>query len=164
MARGGLGPPAIFAAFEAELARRGLALDLACGRGETAVWLASRGMQVHAVDISPVAIELARTLASSCGFADRCRFEVADLDGGLPDGPPADLILCHLFRDARLDRALVERLAPGGLLAIAVLSEVGAGPGSFRARPGELRAAFGDLDLVADGEADGRAWLLGRRA
>jgi SAM-dependent methyltransferase len=155
-------PPAVFAAFEALFPTAGFALELACGRGRAALWLASRGMGVHGVDVSPVAIDLARKLLAHSALAERCRFEVLDLDDGLPDGPPADLILCHLFRDARLDRSLVERLAPGGLLAIAVLSEVGAEPGRFRARPGELHAAFAALEIVAEGEAEGFAWLLGR--
>ena len=155
--------PPDFAAFAELFPRSGFAFELACGRGRLAVWLANRGMHVHGVDVSPVAIDLARQLAAQSALADRCRFDVADLDDGLPAGPPADLIVCHLFRDARLDRGLLERLAPGGLLAIAVLSEVGAAPGPFRARPGELHAAFGELDIQAEGEADGRAWLLGRR-
>lgn len=155
-------PPPAFAALEASFPTRGFALELACGRGRCALWLASRGMEVHGVDVSPVAIDLARELLATSEWAGRCRFDVVDLDDGLPAGPPADLILCHLFRDARLDRAVIERLAPGGLLAIAVLSEVGAGPGPFRARPGELRSAFAELDLVAEGEASGMAWLLGR--
>ena len=159
----GAPPPPVFAPFESLLPTQGAALELACGRGRGALWLASRGLRVLGVDVSAVAIELARELASRAGYADRCRFQVVDLDQGLPEGPPVDLILCHLFRDARLDRALVERLVPGGWLAVATLSEVGAGPGAFRARPGELRAAFGELDLVHEGEAEGRAWLLGRR-
>jgi hypothetical protein len=73
------------------------------------------------------------------------------------------LLLCHLFRDPRLNGALIDRLAPGGMLALAVLSEVGAGPGEFRARPGELRDAFGRLKTVDEGEKDGIAWLLARR-
>jgi SAM-dependent methyltransferase len=126
------------------------------------VWLARRGLDVWGFDISPVAIGQARDLARRAGVGDRCRFNVADLNAGLPDGPPADVVLCHRFRDRRLDRAIIERLAPGGLLAIAVLSEVGAAPGPFRAAPGELSAAFADLDEIVAGEGDGRAWLLAR--
>ena len=58
---------------------------------------------------------------------------------------------------------MTERLRPGGLLAICVLSEVGATPGRFRAAPGELRTAFSTLDEIAAGEADGQAWLIARR-
>ena len=140
--------------------RIGHGVDLACGRGTAAVWLARRGLSVHGVDVSPVAVRLARDLAERCGVGDRCRFDVLDLDVGLPDGPPSDVIVCHLFRDARLDKAVIERLAPGGLLAMAVLSEVDHGPGPFRVARGELRAAFSVLTTIAEGEADGRAWLL----
>jgi len=138
-------------------------MDLACGRGEAAVWLAVRGMHVWGVDVSPVAVDLARALAARFTTADHCRFDIVDLDDGLPAGPTLDVIHCNLFHDARLDRSIVERLVPGGLLAIAVLSEVGHGPGPFRARPGELRAAFGRLTILGEGEAGGTAWLVGRR-
>jgi SAM-dependent methyltransferase len=114
------------------------------------------------LDISPVAIGRARNLARRDGVDDRCRFDAADLDDGLPAGPPVDVILCHNFRDRRLDRAIIARLAPGGLLAIAVLSEVGAARGPFRAAPGELSAAFADLEEIVAGEGEGRAWLLAR--
>lgn len=156
--------PPVFASFEALFPTRGRALELACGRGRGAIWLASRGMQVHGVDVSSVAIDLARQLALRSGYADRCSFDVVDLDGGLPECAPVDLLLCHLFRDPRLDRAIIERVAPGGLLAVAVLSEVGAAAGRFRAAPGELRAAFGELERLVEGEGEGRAWLLGRRS
>lgn len=145
----------------------GHALDLACGQGVDAVWLAHRGLEVRAFDISPVAISQARELARRSGVDDRCRFDVFDLDDGLPvellsDWPAADVILCHKFRDRRLDRAMIERLAPGGLLAIAALSEVDAAPGPYRVGPGELSAAFAELELVAAGEGQGYAWLLAR--
>lgn len=155
--------PPFLAPFENLLPTEGRALELACGRGRFSVWLAGRGMEVRGLDVSLVAIDLARRLAEAAGVADRCRFEVRDLDDGLPEGPLVDLILCHCFRDPRLDRAVIERLAPRGLLAMAVRSEVGAGPGRFRARPGELREAFSELDVVAHGEAEGMAWILARR-
>ncbi len=140
----------------------GRALDLACGTGLGAVWLATRGLEVVGLDVSAVAVGQARDLAERAGVSDRCRFEVVDLDDGLPVGPSVDVILCHRFRDRRLDHAIIERLAPGGLLAIAVLSEVGAAPGPFRAAAGELPAAFAELDLVAADEGEGYAWLLAR--
>ena len=155
-------PPSLLAAYADVFPTNGKALDLACGQGLGTVWLARRGMEVLGLDISPVAISQARDLARRSGVDDRCRFDVVDLDGGLPAGSPVDVILCHKFRDRRLDRAIVERVAPGGLLAIAVLSEVDARPGPFRAAPGELPAAFAQLDVVAAGEGQGHAWLLAR--
>ena len=76
-----------------------------------------------------------------------------NLDAGLPDGPAVDVLLCHLFRDARLDDAMVRRLAPGGVLAIAALDH-----GAFGVAPGELRAAFSSLVVVAEGPS----WLVAR--
>ena len=72
------------------------------------------------------------------------------------------MILCHKFRDRRLDQTIIGRLTPGGLLAITGLSEVDALPGPYRMKPGELTAAFSELDLVAAGEGQGCAWLLAR--
>lgn len=157
-----VGPPPTFAGHESVFPAAGHALDLACGQGLAAVWLAGRGLQVWAVDVSAVAIGHAQNLARRSGVGDRCRFDVVDLDQGLPAGPPVDVIVCHRFRDRRLDAALIERLTPGGVLAITVLSEVGAAPGPFRVPAGELPAAFAELDLIDAGEGDGDAWLLGR--
>ena len=157
-------PPQVFVPIEHLFPVAGRALEIACGRGELAVWLAGRGMEVVGVDVSPVALELARELALRRGVADRCRFEVWDLDDGLPPGPPAALVVCHMFREPRLDQALVERLAPSGLLAIASLSEVGGEPGRFRAVADELHRAFAELDIMAEGESNGVALLLGRKS
>jgi len=159
---GAVGPPGAFADHAQEFPTSGRALDVACGQGLAAVWLARRGMDVVGLDISPVAIGQARELARRCGVAERCYFGVADLDDGLPAGPPVDVIVCHRFRDRRLDRAMIGRLAPGGLLAVAVLSEVGAAAGPFRAVAGELPTAFAGLTPIAAGEGGGCAWLLAR--
>ena len=127
------------------------------------MWLAARGITYHGVDVSPVAVDLARDLAERHGLAARCRFEVFDLDEGLSPGEPVDLILSYLFFDYRLAGSMIERLQPGGLLAIATLSEVGSGPGPHRAAPGELIRLFGTLDRLAGDEADGYAWLIGQK-
>jgi len=159
------GPPPVWAEFEAVFPTGGYALELACGCGQGAVWLAGRGLDVWGVDVSPVAIDFARELATLNGVGGRCRFEVFDLDGGLPQGLAVDLLYCYKFRDPRLHRDMIERLRPGGLLAVAVLSEVGQGPGTFHARSGELHDAFsqGDLDVLHEGEGEGVAWMLARR-
>lgn len=155
--------PSVFAPFADLFPTGGRALEIACGRGCAALWLTSRGMDVYAVDVSSTAILLARELLSRSGYARQARFEIFDLDNGLPDCPPVELLLCHNFRDERLDQSMMDRLAPRGLLAIATLSEVDAGPGPFRARRGELRHAFRDLVILAEGERDGKAWLVGRQ-
>ncbi|MGV0646340.1 class I SAM-dependent methyltransferase [Mycolicibacterium sp. XJ2546] len=155
--------PAVFTAYQDIFPTEGRVLDLACGPGLASVWLARRGMEVWGVDVSPTAIDHARDLAARSGVGDRCRFDVVDLDSGLPAGPPADVVVCHRFRDRRLDQPIIERLAPRGLLAISALSVVGADPGPFRVTPGELTTAFAQLDVIASGEGDGEAWLLARK-
>jgi SAM-dependent methyltransferase len=155
--------PEVFAAAARWFPRTGRALELACGTGEAAIAAALEGLDVTGVDISPVAVAAARRRARAWYVETSCRFGVWDLDGGLPAGPEVDLLLCHRFRDSRLYPAMAARLAPGGVLAIAVLSEVGGEPGPFRAGHGELAAAFGDLDQLDGGEGAGVAWLVAVR-
>ncbi len=141
------------------------------------VWLARQGLEVLAVDVSPVAIGAARWLASAHAVPDSIGagsvhgetgsvdFEVVDLDTGLPSGP-FDLVVCQRFRDPDRYADLAAAVAPGGLLVITVLSTVGhAGdPGPFRADPGELIATFGsELEILWSAEADGESHLVARR-
>ena len=59
------------------------AVDLGCGAGHYAVWLAGRGFRVTGIDLSPKALELATCLASEKGVI--CRFVAADLAGEVRD-------------------------------------------------------------------------------
>ncbi len=64
----------------AESLEPGLALDLGCGEGGDAVWLASRGWLTVGVDLSDTAAERARTAAASVGLgANAVSFVAADL-------------------------------------------------------------------------------------
>lgn len=143
----------------------GRALEVACGRGAVAVWLAEQGFTVDAIDISPAGLAAAARLAARHGVETRVRWWAHDLDGGLPADctGPYQVIVCQRFRDPSHYVELAGRLAPGGLLAITVLSEVGAGPGSFRAVPGELAAAFGRWPVLIEWERAGEAGLVVRR-
>lgn len=156
------GIPSSFVGHEHLFPTSGRALDVACGTGASSVWLATRGLDVLGVDVSPVAIHRARDLAMRHDVGERCRFEIVDLDDGLPEGPSLDVLVCHLFWDERLVQPMLDRLAPGGLLAVAAKSEVDAGPGRFRVPAGTLADVFASLDILAEGEADGLAWLLAR--
>lgn len=155
--------PADFRDLEHHFPSTGRALDVACGAGGAAVWLARRGLAVWGLDVSAVAIDRARERAAQWRVAQRCRFDVADLDHGLPPGPPVDVLICHRFRAPDLSAAIVDRLAVGALLAVSVLSEVDAAPGRYRAAPGELLASYPDLEPISSGEGHGIAWLLARR-
>jgi SAM-dependent methyltransferase len=101
----------------------GRALDLGCGEGADAVWLAERGWDVVAVDISDTALGRAAEAASSRGVADRIQFVQVDLSDEFPDGT-FDLISSQfLHSTVRLDRPSIlanaaAALRPGGLLVI----------------------------------------------
>jgi len=80
--------PNRFLAHRAGLLRNGrTAVSVADGEGRNSVWLAEQGLEVTAVEISPVAVEKARRLAS--GRKLPIRFLVADMLA--PDWPPAEM-------------------------------------------------------------------------
>lgn len=159
-----LAPPELLGVHLDDVPVTGWALDVACGRGLAAVWLAQRGLTVDAIDIAPAALRAGAALAAARGVTERVRWIAHDLDTGLPGHCQSgySVVLCHRFRDPALYGALADALAPGGLLTVAVLSEVGARPGRFRAPPGELRAAFAGLDVLGHEEGQGQATLLAR--
>lgn len=144
----------------------GRCLDIACGLGEQALWASAHGFDVVALDASPVAIAALRSAASERGLTIDAR--VVDLDDGLPGDVATGnaLVICQRFREPRLYGALAAAVAPGGVLVITVLSEVGATlPGPFHAPPSDLMAGFAasGLEIVHHVEAAGEATLVARR-
>jgi tellurite methyltransferase len=133
---------------------RGRALDVACGAGRNALFLASKGYAVDAVDISAVALERGRADAERLGFSIRwlCADLDGDLDDALPPGP-YDLIVWVRYVNPALLPRLARRLAPGGHVLceqhLVTTTEV-AGPrtAAFRLRAGELRNQAADLGIV----------------
>lgn len=96
----------------------GRALDLGCGSGGNAVWLAKRGWQVTAVDFSGVAIEKARMRAAASGV--EVEFLVSDVTAYQPK-ERYDLITSFYIQLWPKDRAQMlasaaESLAPSGRL------------------------------------------------
>jgi SAM-dependent methyltransferase len=86
----------------------GRALDIGCGTGTHALWLAAQGFDVVGIDISPRAIERARARAAATRVTGRVRFVVHDFLAAPPEGGPFDLVcdrgVFHVF-DAAEDRA-----------------------------------------------------------
>jgi SAM-dependent methyltransferase len=79
--------PNHFLAHRAELLRDGrTALSVADGEGRNSVWLAEQGLDVTAVEISPIGVAKAKKLAMGRGV--RVNFEVADIMAA--DWPPPD--------------------------------------------------------------------------
>ncbi len=85
----------------ASLAPSGRALDLACGEGRNAVWLAEQGWEVQAVDFSGVALERARALGEQRGVA--LEWREADL-GDQIECPPS--FLNHRFDASEINLRL----------------------------------------------------------
>ncbi len=101
----------------------GTALDLGCGEGGDAIWLASHGWQVTAADVSPTAISRAQAAAQAAGVGDRISWEEHDFTVSLPDGS-FDLVSAQ-FLQAPVDfplesvlSAAATKVAPGGLLLV----------------------------------------------
>jgi len=99
----------------------GRALDLACGEGQNAVWLAGLGWEVTAVDYAEVAIAKAIERAAREGVA--VDFHADDLLRYRPEARAFDLVLIlylHMPSDGR--RLVLERaaaaVAPGGTLVL----------------------------------------------
>ena len=109
----------------------GLALDLGCGLGGNAVWLAARGWRVTAVDFSHVAIGKARALASDCGV--EVEFLISDAATYRPSGS-YDLIMAFYIQLAPRQRARMlayaaTALAPGGRVLFINHDQSGPPPG-----------------------------------
>lgn len=122
----------------------GRAVDLGCGEGGDAIWLAGRGWQVTGVDLSPTAVGRARRAAQAAGIPDdRITWLVGDLDS--PDdavwgNEDVDLVAASFLHSrARFDRTAALRratglVAPGGHLVI--VSHAAVPPWSSQHGPG----------------------------
>jgi SAM-dependent methyltransferase len=109
-------------AHTAELAP-GSALDLGCGEGGDAIWMAEQGWQVTAVDIAPTALERGAAAAARAGLAERIDWLALDVTEQVPPGP-FDLVAAMFLqsplefaREAVL-RSAASVVAPGGTLVV----------------------------------------------
>jgi SAM-dependent methyltransferase len=160
------------------LPRDGRALDVACGRGRHALWLAEHGLTTLAVDRDADAIRELSEAARERRLP--LRAEVRDLECRAgPSGPaspfgPAvfDVIVVVHYLHRPLFPALIEALAPDGLLVYETFTQAQAARGKptnpdFLLQPGELLELVRPLEIVAsrEGDFDGRmvASVIARR-
>ncbi|MCK9924182.1 methyltransferase domain-containing protein [Frankia sp. AgPm24] len=101
----------------------GTALDLGCGTGGDAIWLAGQGWQVDAVDISPTALARGAAAARALGLDGRIRWSAHNLDTDFPTGAWDLVTTAYLHSPVALDRERILRraataVAVGGTLII----------------------------------------------
>ncbi len=149
------------------------ALDVACGSGRNALWLAAAGLEVAGVDRAAGAVARARAAARRLGLPS-ARFRVRDVEAdGLPEGPWGAVVVCRYLHRPLLPR-LSEVLRPGGWLVYRThLAHPIRAPGArprrraFLLDSGELLRAFAHLEVLRYEERAGPdgAWagLVARR-
>ena len=134
----------------------GAALDLGCGEGGDALWLASRGWRVTAVDVAATALSRAAERAKAAGLDDLITLARHDLTRSRPDGAYDLVSAQYLHSPVAFDRTEVLRSAAasvtaGGLLLVADHASVPpwswADPDTRFSTPDELLAS---LRLPAD--------------
>jgi tellurite methyltransferase len=125
----------------------GRALDLACGSGRNAVWLAEHGWNVTAVDRSPITIPAVETHVADL---EKHEFPIAEASWDL-------IVVCrYLQRD--LFEPIKRGLKPGGVaLVIVLLMEPGHERSRFSVQPGELAKYFEGWEIshYHEGKASG---------
>jgi len=133
----------------AETLAPGTAIDLACGAGRHALYLAERGWAVTAVDGSETAIELVRLRSAERGL--QVHTQAADLTAPAFAMLPAsfDLIVIAYYLQRDLFAKVKEAARPGGVVvAIAHTPEPGEVWSEKRAAPGELRRFFNGWEVL----------------
>jgi tellurite methyltransferase len=132
---------------------RGKALDLACGDGANAVFLAQEGFTVEAVDISPVGLKMARKLARE--KKAQVHFRQVDLDSISLPRQHYDLIVVLFFLSRRLIPRIRKALKPGGMIVFETYTaeqrDLGTGGPhqvSYLLKPNELLRLFSGLHVV----------------
>jgi SAM-dependent methyltransferase len=150
--------------------QKGRALDVACGAGRNALYLAAAGYVVDAIDISSVALHLLKETARTRSLAINCI--EADLESDPLPEQRYNLIVLVRYRSAPLISRLLPSLTEGGCFfceehLITDADVIGPSSPTFRVTPGELRQLSHNLDVLSYSEGivedpDGRRAALAR--
>jgi tellurite methyltransferase len=143
----------------------GTALDVACGRGRNAIWLAQRGFDTRAIDRDDAALDDLRREAARLRLS--VTIEAIDLEAGDARLPTAafDVIVVVHYLHRALFPALRDALRPGGVLVYETFTRAQAARGkptnpAFLLERGELRDLVAPLDIVAAREGDFEGKML----
>tara|TARA_B100000315_G_scaffold79150_3_gene72547 strand:- start:48123 stop:48692 length:570 start_codon:yes stop_codon:yes gene_type:complete len=154
----------------AQLSQPRTALDVAAGACHAAVYLATQGFDVTAVDCSAVGLALGQKLAEREGVS----ISTIEADLGIGDLPagPWSLVCCFLYLNRDLLGPMAAILAPGGLLFYSTfnvhhLNKAPAFNPLYLLQPGELAEHFSMLDVLtlSDGDdpKENASWIAARR-
>ena len=134
-------------------------LDVGCGEGGFAVWAATRGYHVTGVTLCPEHVQLAASLATASGVAERCRFLVGDMDALPLADQSMDLVVnqetwCHSQSKAHYAKDVHRVLRPGGVFRCVDLA-LSASPRSAADERGyrTVREGFQVPSLISEVEA-----------
>ncbi|HEB63805.1 MAG TPA: methyltransferase domain-containing protein [Gammaproteobacteria bacterium] len=135
------------------LPAQGQALELACGMGRNALFLARQGLETAAWDISDVAIQRLNEEAKAQNFSAGFHAQIRDVvkEPMLPNS--FDVIVVSYFLDRSLMPAIQDALRPGGLLFYQTFSrlqvdESGPRNPDFRLADNELLSLFSQMRLL----------------
>ncbi len=137
---------------ESLLPVNGNALELACGTGQNSCFLASRGLDVEAWDISQVAIDRLRNLAQRNSL--KLKASTVDIKPAMLQPNAWDVIVCTHYLDRSLFPAMIAALRANGRIFFQTFSlnkPPGIGPSNpeFLLQPGELKTVFSSLEVLA---------------
>jgi len=99
------------------------ALDVACGTGRDAVYMAMRGMRVTAMDVLPDALARAEDLGRRHGVGIRTMYHDLERGGALPEGSVADVVTVFRYLHRPLFPHLARAVAAGGYVVYETFHE-----------------------------------------
>jgi SAM-dependent methyltransferase len=131
---------------------RGRALDVACGAGRNALFLAEQQFRVMAIDISDEALGQLRHEAKSRELSIDAQQVDLEINPVLPRGP-FELVLVLFYLHRQLLPLLRKAVRPGGVIVLRTFSSAGPFAGGpdipdFVLRPGELLEVFADWEIL----------------
>jgi SAM-dependent methyltransferase len=144
-------PVKVLAEFAHLLPQTGTALDLACGRGANALFLAGRGLRVDAWDISGEAITGLKNKADNLHLKLQTR--VCDVTEEPPKPHSFDVIVVSYFLDRKIMPAIIRALKENGLLFYQTfirerIDDSGPRNGEYRLGENELLQLCRDLHII----------------
>ena len=155
---------------------KGVALDLACGLGSNSLFLEARGLEVHAWDISKVAVSTLAERVNSLQLNIQTR--VVNITAAALPVESYDLVITSHYLDRSLPPAILDATRPGGLICYQTFTaekQINKGPSNpeFLLQPNELQSFVPDCEILAfkdeshnvnrDDPLAGRAFIIARK-